>query len=119
MYFRNSLFGPMTSDPPRRSRSRCAYRRNATRCRPTAVFPVPGAPWTQTLVAMSARTISSCSGWMVETMSRIGPERGRSISWVRIRLAGAAAVASAAPCAAPPAAPDGAAGADADSGSSS
>ena len=35
----------------------------------------------------SARTSSSCSGWMVATMSRIGPTRGRSISAVRIRLA--------------------------------
>src|SRR5256885_2294553 len=31
----------MTSTPPRRNRSRCAYSRYATRCRPTAVVPVP------------------------------------------------------------------------------
>ena len=31
-----------------------------------------------------ARTIRSCSGWMVATMSRIGPVRGRSISDSRI-----------------------------------
>ena len=45
-----------------------------------------GAPCTQMLVPMSLRTISSCSGWMVETMSRIGPERGRSISAARMAL---------------------------------
>ena len=38
------------------------------------------------LVARSLRTISSCSGWMVDTMSRIGPERGRSISAARMAL---------------------------------
>jgi hypothetical protein len=51
-----------------------------------AVFPVPGAPWTQTVCAASARTMSSWSGWMVATMSRIGPDRGRSISSIRIWL---------------------------------
>ncbi len=30
--------------------------------------------------------MSSWSGWMVETMSRIGPDRGRSISFSRIWL---------------------------------
>ncbi len=45
--------------------------------------------------------MSSWSGWMVATMSRIGPDRGRSISSMRIRLtvsstavAGAAAAAA-------------------------
>ena len=40
----------------------------------------------QTVVAASARTMSSWSGWMVATMSRMGPDRGRSISSIRIRL---------------------------------
>src|SRR5258706_12157426 len=73
--------------PDRRSRSRCRYSRYAARCRPTAVLPVPGAPCTQIDWSRSARTSSSCSGWMVATMSRIGPTRGRSISSSRIRLA--------------------------------
>jgi hypothetical protein len=38
-------------------------------------FPVPGAPCTQIDSCSSARTSSSCSGWMVATMSRIGPTR--------------------------------------------
>ena len=58
----------------------------AARWRPTAVLPVPGAPWTQTVRVGSARTISSCSGWIVATMSRIGPTRGRSISRCRMAL---------------------------------
>jgi hypothetical protein len=33
-----------------------------------------------------ARTSSSCSGWMVATMSRMGPARGRSISAVSSAL---------------------------------
>ncbi len=33
--------------------------------------------------------MSSWSGWMVETMSRIGPDRGRSISLSRIWLTAA------------------------------
>ena len=49
---------------------------------------MPGAPCTQTLTATSLRTISSCSGWIVETMSRIGPVRGRSISAARSEPAG-------------------------------
>src|ERR1043166_6204581 len=65
----------MISTPVRRSRSRCWYSRNAARCRPTAVFPVPGAPCTAIVVSRSARTSSSCSGWMVATLSRIGPTR--------------------------------------------
>ncbi len=80
MYERKALFGPITRVPVRARRSRCAYSRYATRCRPTAVFPVPGAPWTQMVPVTSERTISSCSGWMVATMSRIGPTRGFSIS---------------------------------------
>ena len=72
--------------PRRRTCSRYAYSRYATRCSPTAVFPVPGAPCTQTVCAASARTMSSWSGWMVATMSRMGPDRGRSISSIRIRL---------------------------------
>ncbi len=47
---------------------------------------VQGAPWTQTDCSSSARTIRSCSGWIVATMSRIGPTRGRSISASRISL---------------------------------
>ncbi|CAM5705326.1 hypothetical protein SANTM175S_00785 [Streptomyces antimycoticus] len=70
----------MTRVPERASRSRCAYSRYATRCSPTAVLPVPGAPWTQMVPPIPWRTISSCSGWIVATMSRIGPTRGRSIS---------------------------------------
>lgn len=38
-----------------------------------------------------ARTITSCSGWIVATMSRIGPERGRSISASRMLLCCSAA----------------------------
>ncbi len=38
------------------------------------------------LVERSLRTISSCSGWIVETMSRIGPALGLSISAARIAL---------------------------------
>ena len=33
-----------------------------------------------------ARTMTSCSGWIVATMSRIGPDRGRSISASRMSL---------------------------------
>jgi len=40
----------------------------------------------ETVCAASARTMSSWSGWMVATMSRMGPDRGRSISSIRIRL---------------------------------
>ncbi len=72
--------------PRRRTCSRYAYSRYATRCSPTAVFPVPGAPCTQTVSAAPARTMSSWSGWMVATMSRMGPDRGRSISSMRIWL---------------------------------
>jgi hypothetical protein len=35
--------------------------------------------------------MTSCSGWMVATMSRIGPTRGRSISLARIALRRASA----------------------------
>ena len=86
MWSRNARFGPTTSTPERSSWARKEYSSHAARCRPTAVLPVPGAPCTQMLVARSLRTISSCSGWIVETMSRIGPERGRSISAARMAL---------------------------------
>jgi hypothetical protein len=43
-------------------------------------LPVPGPPCTTMVSQSGARIRSSCSGWMVATMSRIGPMRGRSIS---------------------------------------
>ena len=48
------------------------------------VLPVPGAPGCRASRTDAARTMRSCSGWMVATMSRIGPVRGRSISDSRI-----------------------------------
>ena len=76
----------------RRARRRAAAGRGARR----AGTP-PGAgrprscrcrarPARRRVSVTSARTITSCSGWMVATMSRIGPTRGRSISPARMRL---------------------------------
>ena len=48
--------------PRRRTCSRYAYSRYATRCSPTAVFPVPGAPCTQTVWSAPARTMSILVG---------------------------------------------------------
>src|SRR5438132_1605504 len=41
--------------------------------------------------------MSSWSGWIVATMSRIGPDLGRSISSIRIRLVGAAGASAIVP----------------------
>lgn len=55
-------------------------------------LPGTGTPWTQTLPLSPLRTISSCSGWMVATMSRMGPTRGRSIScWSSLLVAAVSA----------------------------
>ena len=48
--------------------------------------------------------MSSWSGWIVATMSRIGPDRGRSISSIMIRLAVTAGAVGAAPAGPGPAA---------------
>ena len=72
--------GPTTSTPSRASRTRCSYSRNAARCSPTAVLPVPGPPCTTRHVSIGARMIASCSAWIVATMSRIWPVRARPSS---------------------------------------
>ena len=48
------------------------------RCSATAVFPVPGAPWTMRMPDSGERITRSCSAWMVPTMSRILPVRAAS-----------------------------------------
>ena len=80
MYSRKARFGPTTSTPSRASRRRCSNRRYAARCRPTAVLPVPGPPWTIRQPSSGARMTMSCSAWMVATISRIAPVRAAPIS---------------------------------------
>ncbi|CPU65282.1 Uncharacterised protein [Mycobacteroides abscessus] len=106
MYRRKLALGPTTVIPARLTRSRWEYSRYAARCSPTAVLPVPGAPCTTTVRSIPLRTMTSCSGWMVATMSRIGPVRGRSISASRIAegsapAPGAVSVSSSKPVRAP------------------
>src|SRR5262249_13742808 len=45
------------------------------RCSATAVFPVPGPPWTTSTPLFGALMIQSCSTWIVSTMSVIWPVR--------------------------------------------
>ena len=80
MYWRKSGFGPTTRRRSRSSRSRCSNSRNVARCSPTAVLPVPGPPCTTRHSGSGARMTSSCSAWIVATMSRISPVRARSSS---------------------------------------
>ena len=54
---------------------RAGRRRGASA---TAVLPVPGPPATTSTPAMSARIASSCSAWIVATMSPMRPVRSRS-----------------------------------------
>ncbi len=72
MWCTNVSFGPTTSAPCRRTWW-CSKSRNATRCSPTAVLPVPGPPCTTSESCTPSRTMWSWSGWIVATMSRIGP----------------------------------------------
>ena len=74
--------GRAGSGRSRAARRPGAGRRRSCRCR--------ARPARRCSCARSLRTISSCSGWIVETMSRIGPERGRSISAARMALWSAA-----------------------------
>src|SRR6516162_6679513 len=65
----------MTNTTRLASCSLCVYSRNAARCSATAVFPVPGPPWTTSTPFCGARMIQSCSTWIVSTMSVIWPVR--------------------------------------------
>ena len=65
----------MTNTTRLASCSLWVYSRNAARCSATAVFPVPGPPWTTSAPLCGARMIQSCSTWIVSTMSAIWPVR--------------------------------------------
>ena len=73
---RNAELGPITSTPWRSIRSRWVYSKYATRCSATTVLPVPGPPSITSTPGWSSRMISSCSAWIVATMSRIPSPRG-------------------------------------------
>src|ERR671920_489007 len=69
--------GPTTSTPPDSKRRRLEYSRYAARCSATTVLPVPGPPEIIVKPWYGARMASSCSVWMVATMSRIVWPRAR------------------------------------------
>ncbi len=73
----NAADGPTTSTPPRSNRRRSEYSRYAARCSATTVLPVPGPPPITVTPRAGARIASSCSAWMVATMSRIVCPRAR------------------------------------------
>ena len=73
----NAGDGPMTSTPEPPIRRRSRYSRYATRCSATAVLPVPGPPVISVMPRHGARIASSCSFWIVATMSRILSPRAR------------------------------------------
>ena len=81
MWSRNDAFGP--DDEHARPRQPLPVGVEQPRRAVQADGGLAGArarPARRRSSSTSARTISSCSGWIVATMSRIGPTRGRSIS---------------------------------------